>query len=71
MKTYVQEKGFDFWKSVVDVYKEPSTPPTNNDGKKLSKKYLRNKNAILNGLVDSIYVKVMHCDSAKEIWDKL
>jgi hypothetical protein len=28
-------------------------------------------NVILSGLVDSIYVKVMHCDSANEIWDKL
>jgi hypothetical protein len=28
-------------------------------------------NAILSRLVDSVYVKVMHCDSAKEIWDKL
>jgi hypothetical protein len=28
-------------------------------------------NVILNGLVNSVYVKVMHCDSAKEIWDKL
>jgi hypothetical protein len=25
----------------------------------------------VNGLVDSIYVKVMHCSSAKEIWDKV
>jgi hypothetical protein len=31
---------------------------------------LRDKNVILNGLVDSIYVKVMHFNSAKEIWDK-
>jgi hypothetical protein len=32
---------------------------------------LRDKNSILNGLVDSIYVKIMHCDFAKEIWDNL
>ena len=25
----------------------------------------------MNGLVDSVYVKVMHCDSVKEIWDKI
>jgi hypothetical protein len=71
MKTYVQAHGFDVWKSVVDGYKEPATPPTDNDGKKLSQNNSRAKNAILNGLVDSVYVKVMHCDSAKEIWDKL
>jgi hypothetical protein len=28
-------------------------------------------NAILGGLTNSIFVKVMHCKSAKEIWDKL
>jgi hypothetical protein len=71
MKTYVQAQGFDVWKSVVDGYKEPATPPTDNDGKKLSQNNSRDKNSILNGLVDSVYVKVMHCDSAKEIWDKL
>jgi hypothetical protein len=25
----------------------------------------------MNGLGESIYTKVMHCKSAKEIWDKL
>jgi hypothetical protein len=52
---------------VVDGYKEPATSPTNNDGKKLSQNNLRAKNVILNGLVGSIHVKVMHCDSAKKI----
>jgi hypothetical protein len=26
---------------------------------------------ILNGPMHSVYVKVMHCDSTKDIWDKL
>jgi hypothetical protein len=38
-----------------------------NDGKKLSKNNLRAKYFIMNGLVDSVYVKVMHCESAKDI----
>jgi hypothetical protein len=25
----------------------------------------------MNALVDSVYVKVMHCNSAKEIWEKI
>jgi hypothetical protein len=57
MKTYVQSQGFDVWKSVVDGYKEPSTHPVDNDGKKLSKNNLRAKYSIMNGLVDSVYVK--------------
>jgi hypothetical protein len=71
MKTYVQTQVFDVWKSIVDRYKESSTPPIDNDGNKISKKKLRDKNAIMNGVVDSVYVKVMHCDSIKEIGDKI
>jgi hypothetical protein len=71
MKTYVQEKGFEVWKSIVDGYKEPVIPPTNENGRKLSLNNLKAKNALLKGLVDSIYVKVMHYSSVKDIWDKL
>jgi hypothetical protein len=31
MKTYVHAHGFDVWKSIVDGYKDPATPPTDND----------------------------------------
>jgi hypothetical protein len=71
IKTYVHAQEFNVWKLVVDGYKEPATPPTDNDGNKLNQNNLRDKNVILNGLVVSVYVKVMHCDSAKENWDKL
>jgi hypothetical protein len=71
MKTYVQEQRFDVWKSVVDGYKEPPTPPIVNDENKISQNNSRAKNDILNHLVDSVYVKFMHCDSVKKIWDKL
>jgi hypothetical protein len=36
MKTFLQGHGFDVWKSIVDGYKAPTTPPTERDGKKLS-----------------------------------
>jgi hypothetical protein len=71
MKTYVEEHVFYVWKSVVDGYKESATPSINNNGNKLIQKNSRDKNDILNVLVDTIYVKVMSCDSAKDIWDKL
>jgi hypothetical protein len=29
------------------------------------------KNALMNGLSETIFTKVAHCKSAKEIWDKL
>jgi hypothetical protein len=67
MKTLLQVCGFDGWKEVVDKYKAPATPPTDKDGKKLCENNLRDTNAILSGLASLVYVKVMHCDSAKDI----
>jgi hypothetical protein len=71
MKTFLQAQGFDVWKSIVDGYTTPATPPTDRDGKKLSENNSKDKGTILRSLVDSIFVKVMHCDSAKDLWDKL
>jgi hypothetical protein len=45
--------------------------PTYNDGKKLSEYNSKAINAILSGLIGLEFVKVMHSDFAKEIWDKL
>jgi hypothetical protein len=71
MKTFLQAQGFDVWQAVVNGYKAPASPPIDKDEKKLCENNLKATNVILSGLVNSIYVKVMHCDSAKEIWDKL
>jgi hypothetical protein len=49
----------------------PATPPTDKDGKKLDENNSKDKNVILSGLTDSVHVKVMHCDSAKDLWDKI
>jgi hypothetical protein len=71
MKTYVYTWGFFVWKSVVYGYTTPATPPIDRDGKKLRENNSRDKNDILNGLDESIYNKVLHCDSVKDIWDRL
>jgi hypothetical protein len=71
MKSYMLALGFDVWKSVVDGYTAPTTPPTDTAGKNICNDNSRVVNAILGGLTNSICVKVMHCKSAKEIWDKL
>ena len=57
--------------SVVDGYKEPTVPSTNERAIKLRQNNSKATNALLNGLCDSVYVKVMHCNSTKEIWEKL
>jgi hypothetical protein len=71
MKTYIQAHGFEIWQLVVDGYKEPVVPPTNEKTMKLSQNNSKDTNALLNGLGESIYTKVVHCKSTKEIWDKL
>jgi hypothetical protein len=40
-------------------------------GKKLCNDNARAANVILGGLANPIFVKLMHCKSSKEIWDKL
>jgi hypothetical protein len=47
------------------------TPPTGNVAKKLCNDNSRAINAILGGLTNPIFVKLIHCKSTKEIWDKL
>jgi hypothetical protein len=71
MKTYIQAHGFEIWQSVVDGYKEPAVPPTNERAIKLGQNNFKATNALLNGLYESVFTKVIHCKSAKEIWDKL
>jgi hypothetical protein len=55
----------------VDGYKEPTTPPIDKDGNKISKNNSKATDYIMGSLDSSMFVKVMHCDSAKDIWDKL
>jgi hypothetical protein len=38
---------------------------------KLSQNNSKEKNALLNGLSETVFTKVAHCKSAKEIWDNL
>jgi hypothetical protein len=47
MKNVLHVEGFDVWKSVVDGYTTPATPPTDIDGKKLNKKNSKAKSTIL------------------------
>ena len=57
---------------IVNTYDIPANPPTANS---LERKHYEDNskemNAILSGLTQIIFVKVMHCETAKEIWDKL
>jgi hypothetical protein len=71
MKAYIQAQGFQVWQSIVDGYTAPTVPPTNDKAVKLGENNSKAINALLNGLSDTVFTKVAHCKSAKEIWDKL
>ena len=55
----------------MNGYKPPINPPTTVDGKEPSENNGKSMNLILYGLSESEFVKVMHCELAKEIWDKI
>lgn len=59
--------GFNIWRLVKTVYTTPTTPPTETVGKKLSENNAKAMNAILSGLAEAEFVKVMHCSSTKEM----
>ena len=71
MNTYIQAQGFEIWQSIVDGYMIPAVPPTNEKTMKLGQNNSKATNALLNGLSETIFTKVAHCKSSKEIWDKL
>jgi hypothetical protein len=68
MKTYIQAQGFEIWQSIVDGYTTPVVPPTNDKAVKLRQKNSKATNALLNGLSETIFTKVAHCKSTKDIW---
>jgi len=64
--------GIDVWTSVVVNYNVPDIPPPIDEyGKKLYLSNDKSKRAILASLNQSELVKVMHCKSAYEMWEKL
>jgi hypothetical protein len=71
MKTYIQAQGCQVLQSIVDGYTAPTVPPTNDKVVKQSENNYKATNALLNGLNNTIFAKVAHCKSSKDIWDKL
>ena len=64
-RLFLQAQGIDVWKVVVNGYNVPAAPPIDNAGRKLYEGNSKEMNAILSGLVESVFVKVMHCETAK------
>ena len=65
MRVLLQAQGVDVWKVVVNNYNLPTNPPIDSTGKKLYEDNSKAMNAILSGLAETVFVKVMHCETVK------
>ena len=71
MEVYLQSLGFDIQQLVKNGYNTRKTSLVETIDKILYEYNEKARNAILCGLEDVEFTKVMQCTSAKEIWDKL
>jgi hypothetical protein len=68
--TYLMALGADVWDVVETGYTKPVVIASKDDKLEFSFN-AKGVNAILNGLDEAEFVKVMHLDTAKAMWDKL
>jgi hypothetical protein len=70
MRSYLMALGADVWDVVETGYIKPIVLASKDDKLEFSFNG-KGMNAILNGLAEAKFVKVMHLQTAKEMWDKL
>jgi hypothetical protein len=70
MRTHLMSLGADVW-DVVEMGYVKRVVLASKDDNLESRFNEKAMNAILSGLVEAEFVKVMHCDSEKVMWDKL
>ena len=63
--------GWKVWDATVKEYKIDDQAPTNNIELGQYEGNAQSLNAILSGLTNSVFTKVMRCKTAKQAWDKL
>lgn len=59
MDTYLTSLGYDVWRDTKDDYVEPTHPITNPNAKKEHENNAKEKNAILSGLANFEFFKVV------------
>jgi hypothetical protein len=70
MRTYIMALGADVWDVVKTGYVKPFVLD-NKDDKIEFNFNAKAMNAIMSGLAEVEFVKVMHLETAKEMWEKL
>ena len=71
MTYYLMSLGPEVWHFVQNEYKTTSTLPINQDERKAYIANAKAMNSITSGITDFEFTKIMHCTSAKEMWEKL
>ena len=73
MSTYLMSLGFDIWTSMLDgnTATKDNQRPSTSDEIEACENNATAMNAILAGLSESEFYKVMNYTTAKDIWDKL
>jgi hypothetical protein len=70
MRTYIMALGADVWDVVETGYVKPIVLASKDD--KIEFNFnAKAMNVILSGLAEAEFVKFMHLESTKEMWDKL
>lgn len=71
MYYYLISLGPEVWNVVLNGYNAPPTLPTDQEDMKVYIANAKALNSITNGITDFEFRKVLNCDWANEIWDKL
>ena len=71
MRCHLMSIGCKIWSSVEKWYKIPDNLPIDRDQVDEYESNANTLNAILKGLADSVFVKVMQCKTTKHAWEKL
>lgn len=71
MEAYLTSLGYDAQRVANDDYIEPDHPITDANAKKAHENNAKENNAILSGLKNSKFVKVVQCNTTKEISNKI
>jgi hypothetical protein len=71
VKTYLTSLGVDIWYTAANSYVIPNNAPTDPNENKLMSCNSKSIHVILGALAPTIASKVMGCNTAKEVWDKL
>ncbi|XP_043710266.1 intracellular protein transport protein USO1-like [Telopea speciosissima] len=71
METYLGSLGYHVWASVLNEYIMTGVASTDNQEKKKYENNSRAMHVIKGALIDSEFVKMMECKSAKQLWDML